>query len=115
MGRRLAELDRLDLQHRASGGDPWTVASTSSASASLAGRRSRPLATTLKVLMILGIVTTATATLLRAEYGVTIGLDGVHGPERLLDPVAAAGPGGSHAFMMAGRSPTTRASRSTSS
>lgn len=53
--------------------------------------------------MVLGIVTVATATLLRAEYGVTVGLDGVHGPERLLDPVAAAGPGGSHAFMMEDR------------
>lgn len=53
--------------------------------------------------MVLGVVTVATATMLRTEYGVTIGLDGVHGPERLLDPVAAAGPGGSHAFMMEDR------------
>jgi hypothetical protein len=106
MIRRLAELDRLDLQHRSSGGDRWAVAPTptapgqGSARVSVAGHRSRPLATTVKVLAVLGIVATATAALVRAEYGVTIGLDGVHGPERLLDPVAAAGPGGSHAFMM---------------
>jgi len=103
LARRLAELDRLDSQHRASGADPWSVASAPASALSVPGRRSRPLATTLKVLMVLGIVSAATGTLLRAEYGVTIGLDGVHGPERLLDPVAAAGPGGSHAFMMEDR------------
>jgi hypothetical protein len=98
MARRLAQLDRLDLQHRASGADPVSVA-YAAAPVSLASRGARPLARTLKLLVVLGVLTVATAALLRSEYGVTIGLDGVHGPERLLEPVHATGPGGAHAFM----------------
>ena len=98
MARRLAELDRLDLQHRASGADPLSVAYASTP-VSVSSGRARPLARALKLLAVLVMLSAATATLLRTEYGVTIGLDGVHGPERLLEPVHATGPGGTHAFM----------------
>ena len=98
MQRRLAELDRLDSRHRATGADPFSVAYTA-APVRLASRRPRPLVKALKLLVVVGVVTGATATLLRTEYGVTIGLDGLRAPDRLLEPVHAAGPGGAHAFM----------------
>jgi len=103
LARRLAELDRLDLAHRASGADPHTVVSLPVGRVSVAGRRARPFATTLKAVVVLGLLAAGGSALLRSEFGVTIGLDGVHGPERLLEPVHAAGPGGSHAFMMEDR------------
>lgn len=99
MSRRLAELDRLDLLHRASGTDPFAVPHRPAPAVSVRSHTFRPLTATLKVLAVLAVLGVATAALLRAEYGVTIGLDGLRGPERLLEPVHAAGPGGSHAFM----------------
>lgn len=97
MARRLAELDRLDLRHRASGADPFSIAPIA-APVSVAGRRRRPGVATLKLAVVLGVLVTGTSALM-SEFGVTIGLDGFRGPERLLEPVHAAGPGGSHAFM----------------
>lgn len=97
MARKLAELDRLDLAYRASGTDPLYVVPI--AARPVVHRRVRPLATTLKVVVVAAVLAVGGPALLRSEFGVTLGLDGVRGPERLLEPVHASGPGGSHAFM----------------
>lgn len=98
MARRLAELDRLDLAFSASGADPYSVA-TVSAQRPVKRRRASVFATTLKVLVVAAVLAVGGTALLRSEFGVSVGLDGVQGPERLLEPVNALGPGGSHAFM----------------
>ncbi len=99
MMRRLAELDHLDLQHRASGTDPLAIPHRPASSVSARSHTVRPFAAVLKMVAVVAVLGVATGALLRSEYGVTIGFDGVHGPERLLAPVHAPGPGGSHAFM----------------
>ena len=98
MTRRLAELDRLDLAYRAAGADPYYVVPVS-AQGHVKRRQARPLAATLKLLLVATVLTVGGMALLRSEFGIIVGLDGVQGPERLLEPVNALGPGGSHAFM----------------